>query len=408
VRYLKKAILALLIAAPIHAQNTTVPCTTVTANGDTLVGTVYYENWDQNPASIWFSEKGDAYKKYLPADLQSFRVGEDVYLSAEVDVERSSRESESLSFKTKMLLKQQSVFLKVLVLGPKSLFSYKDASGNDFFYIRNDSTFKLLEYKKIYDYSNGKTRVLENKKYVGQLTLYLMDRPDLQETINKVDYTKNSMLALFEKYYKDKRVARLLEKSKLKGKTHFGVFAGPTNNLIQFSGMSFPEFTHGLVPTKITLTPGLFLEITEPRNFGRWSVYGDIQYDTYQFASKIILDANKIHTKLDLDYLKLNAMLRYKIYQGNYSVYIAGGAFFAYPIHEVNIQKTESISSGTIVNTDKALARINPFSNTLFASGILFKNWFVEGRVGAGGGISPYTHLQMDTGNACLLVGYHF
>lgn len=408
-RNLLMAMLAFAFAALVHAQNLTTPCIAVTAKGDTLVGKVLDENWDENPSSIWFSENGDSFKTYLPADLQSFRVGDDVYLSAEVDVELSSRASESLSYKTKMRLKQKSVFLKVLVLGPKSLYYYKDESSNDFFYIRNDSTYKLLEYKRIYDYTNGKTTVLENKRYVGQLTLYLMDRPDLQEAINKVDYTKNSMLSLFEKYYKDKGAAKLLESSKDKVKTHFGVFAGPTNNVILFSGMAFPEFTHGLAPTKTTITPGVFVEITEPRNFGRWSLYNDIQYDSYHFASTITMNSDNINTRLDLDFLKWNILMRYKVLVGNYSVYVAGGAFLAFLIHEVNIQKTESILTGSTVSTNKALASIHyPFGNTVFATGILYQKWSIEGRIGVGGSISPYTYLRMDTGNACLLVGYRF
>lgn len=408
-RNLSIVFLLLALAAPLHAQARTEPCIAVTANGDTLRGKVQYENWDQNPTSIWFSNQEDAYKSYQPVDLQSFRVGDDMYIGAEVDVEKSSRESESLSFKTKLRLVRKTVFLKVLVMGPKCLLHYKDASSNDFFYIRTDSTIKLLEYKRVYDYVDGKTSVREIKKYVGQLSLYLNDRPDLQGVINKVDYTQSSMIALFEKYYKDLGTVSILESSKQKVKVNFGMYAGPTINSILFSGSSFPEFTYGLAMTKPTLTTGLYFEISEPRNFGRWSFYNDIQYDAYNFSSKYSTNTYTVRSILNLDFLKWNTMLRYKILVGNFSVYVAGGAFVAFLVNQTNSQTVESINTGTTLSSGEALEGVShTFSNYVLSTGLLYKKWTIEARIGEGGCISPYTYLRMDAVNCCILLGYRF
>ena len=84
-------------------------------------------------------------------------------------------------------------FLEAIIQGEKSLYSHVNYIGDDQFYIKLDGKYDLLVYKKYLGVQDGKHRAMENRKYLGQLTLYLMGCPEIQIKLKDISYSKNSL-----------------------------------------------------------------------------------------------------------------------------------------------------------------------------------------------------------------------
>jgi len=84
-----------------------------------------------------------------------------------------------------------TVFLQTMIQGIKSLYHYKDSDGKDNLYIKQNECFDLLVYKKYLKIYEGASVVLENKKYTGQLTVYLQDCQQILSKIYSTAYQKN-------------------------------------------------------------------------------------------------------------------------------------------------------------------------------------------------------------------------
>ena len=70
------------------AQNNYQPGFVVENNGDTVKGSIDYKRWDRSPTKISFKSVTQS-KVYSPLDITSFKVANEIYISAIVDVDRS-------------------------------------------------------------------------------------------------------------------------------------------------------------------------------------------------------------------------------------------------------------------------------------------------------------------------------
>jgi hypothetical protein len=69
----------------------------VTVAGDTLRGNVDYLNWEKNPKKITFQDWDSSRQtEFSPTDLVSFSVMDEIYVSALVDTEVSSSNTNQL------------------------------------------------------------------------------------------------------------------------------------------------------------------------------------------------------------------------------------------------------------------------------------------------------------------------
>lgn len=399
--------LAMLATFPLVAQDNFLPGTIITTSGDTLQGKINYLNWDPNPTAIWFYNNATQdVVTYKPNELRAFKVAEKVYYGCEVEVETSSRDIGWMTSNTNLNLKNKVVFLKELFNGPKSLYHYRDEKGIDFFYIKIDDTYKLLIYKQMLDYTDGKSNIRESKRYVGQLLYYLSERPDLQGLINQTMYTESSLLNVFEEAYPSDRKPKSKDQVK---KVTYGATLGLSYNRMIFSGSSFPELWYGVQMPPLSLRPGLFVEFSDPKNLGQWSLYSELQYDSYKLQNDYSGSLYRIKTTLNLDYLRLNTMMRYKIRLKKGYLFVNGGFNFGYIVREVNTQTWYSKLVLDRIETKKALDDLLRLETGLtYGIGASFNRFVVESRMVVGSGPSTYASLLSQTRSASLIVGYRF
>lgn len=198
----------ILLFQIVHSQEKYLPGYVINLKGDTLSGFIDYRNWKINPGKINFKDRAENKKfTFLPSDIIEFKVKDEVYVSAIINIETSPRSTAELNYDKAMHLQAEAAFLQTFYKGKKSLYHYFNY-GKDYFYIRQDTTFELLLYKK-YLFVQGdnplikenNTIIKENKAYLGQLDNYLHDCPGIEDRLTKTTYKQASMDNLFKYYY---------------------------------------------------------------------------------------------------------------------------------------------------------------------------------------------------------------
>ena len=104
------------------AQGNYKPGVIVRSSGDTLKGWINYENWRVNPRKIEFRSAMEDKSSvvYSVGDIQYFMIpGEDAYQRAATTVDRRPVRPEVITQETQDSLVQDTVFLRLLVKGPK-------------------------------------------------------------------------------------------------------------------------------------------------------------------------------------------------------------------------------------------------------------------------------------------------
>ena len=180
----------------------------ITLQGEKLNGKI--KSWDigTNPTSIMFKADSEReFAKYFPHDIKSFQIENErneVYEGGTFDIELSSVDPNTLSDTSLLILERQTAFLQVIYLGPKSLYAYRNLI-KDQFYIKQDTTFELLVFKKYTKWqrvaNEHRKLVFENKKYQGQLLIYLDNLEQIQKKIRDLDYNESEISQLFDTYY---------------------------------------------------------------------------------------------------------------------------------------------------------------------------------------------------------------
>jgi hypothetical protein len=132
-----------------YSQQNYLPGTIVRLKGDTLRGFINYQNSEKNPLNIYFkTDLNHEPDIYSPQEVQSFRVADEMYISATVSLYEGFYRTQELGNSPEVLLGTGTVFLQALVRGNKSLYYLKDNEGREQFYVELDSRYELLIYHK--------------------------------------------------------------------------------------------------------------------------------------------------------------------------------------------------------------------------------------------------------------------
>ncbi|MDP4290447.1 MAG: outer membrane beta-barrel protein [Bacteroidota bacterium] len=308
----------------------------VEKTGDTIPGFIDYRNWDRNPDKISFKDGlNSAITNYTPSMIKAFGVKDEIYISAEVMVETSSDILKDLENNANLHLKTFTVFLQTMVTGPKSLYYYKNKSGKEQFYIRQDSDFELLLHKRYLNQQDDGEVLTESNKYFGQLALYLSDCPQIQTLLKTVEYSKPKLEKLFQEYYGAKHSRMTFQKKTEKSLFEFGITGGVASTNLKLKPVT--DLYYYLKNVKYSpstnLIPGLFLNIVLPRNQGKFCIYNEINYSSFHTSGQYYesspnnpdLNNRLVTTQFDYTYLKMSNMIRYQYALEHMKIFVNGG-----------------------------------------------------------------------------------
>src|SRR5690606_2810585 len=105
--------------------------------------------WSRNPKGFQYKLTADGEISNATLEtVKEFRVaGAAKYVRANVKIDRSPKSLSNLSPDRNPIFKEELLFLKVVVEGKATLYSYEDATLSRFFYKIPDNEISQLAYK---------------------------------------------------------------------------------------------------------------------------------------------------------------------------------------------------------------------------------------------------------------------
>ena len=255
-------VIAVLISSVSLGQSLYKPGFVVKNNGDTIQGWIEYLQWERNPDNIRFrnSASDEKSSSYHVNDLNYFEVtGFDRYVKAVVMKDTRPVELSRLTMVTEDTVLRDTVFLRVLVEAPLSLFELYDSKPH--YYIKNQGKdYVELQYK-VY-LVDSDTRVLRSYLFRDQLQLLLTEAGKSDVLIPKLktaEYRKREISTLVKKLNEilyDSGYSYIVPKSKLNPSIFIGAglafsslkYTGPADYLsnLDYSSSTQPLFLAGV------------------------------------------------------------------------------------------------------------------------------------------------------------------
>lgn len=323
----------MLTTASLSAQDNLKRGYIINLKGDTVHGLIDVSGWGMNPSNVLFKTyPGDEGTLYDPYDIKQFGIGNEVWEGGFVDVEVSSQSDGQLSENPNLFLEKDLVFLQAIIKGDKSLYVYRKTI-NELFYIKTDSAFELLVYKKYLKTSKvdgswkTTTNTVENKRYVGQLMIYLGDCPKLKSKINGTKYEIESLKGLFTDYYKctGEKVQVIKPEKNIAFK--ISLTSGYSIRKVDFNFL----IKDPIDPTTSNSIPlGVGLQISRPVSNPKWSLYTEFRlFNSYGYEK--VTKTTENETSKD-EYLRYGAksfqwtnMIRYTRPVNEWSFFVNAG-----------------------------------------------------------------------------------
>ncbi len=312
-------------------------------NNDTVRGFVNLTDWDYSPRIISFKESDtDNAKPYSVLDINGFGVANEIYESAIIKSGITFSTINNLDGEAELKTFVDTVFLQTLVAGKKSLSFYKNKYGVEQFYTRTNNTFDLLVYKKYIPQESSV--LLENKRYQGQLVLYLIDCSSIQTVLKSSEYSKKSLKNIFIDYYKCIGQPLNYQSESEKTKVKIGIIGGATETIVNFKSDYYESLDKATDNNSFNFSGGGFAEFGFAGNRNKWALCTELLYNSYKvstdylnsfFRSSAITNAVVV-SKLEYSYLNLNLLLRYRFPITKQNWFLNVGYSYGIALSEVN------------------------------------------------------------------------
>jgi hypothetical protein len=411
---------SMLLAQAASAQNHYQPGYIVSAQGDTLRGLIDYRNWEHNPNKLFFKAQANAAKEcYTPLAIKEFAVANEIYEGAIVETEVSRDDLYNMDTTKTLKIKVDTSFLQAIVRGPKSLYYYKNDYGKEFFYIKENSKFTLLAYKKFLTYYDLNQKIEEVNTYIGQLAVYLNDCPVLYQYLGNINYTSRSLEKLFRQYYSSQPQSMTFSRKTEGIRLEFGVLAGVSHSSVKFNSDINPTpyayLIHANNKQSTNLSVGVFMDAIFPRKLEKYSFYNELLFTSLKVNNTYADNSDNnqpkvISTTLGCSYVKLNSMIRYKYPIKGITLYVNAGISNGIMAAKTNDKTTTSkFFNSESVTKGKVIEKLSTHEFGLLAGfGARYKCYSFETRYESGNGMSGIRTLGSDTQRIYFLLGYRF
>jgi len=326
----------LLLSFSIYAQDDFLPGKIYLENGSVLEGLVESKIWNRNPEKINFKTQSET-TVYKFNELKRVEVGNFIFEKAAIKYEVSSINTKQLTDSPILEFALDTVLLRVVAEGPKSLLTYLTQSGKPQFYIKHSNDYILLEHRYYLYNQSGELSIRENKRYVNQLAGLLTDCSNLTAEFANLNYNQESLEKLFKRYYQciDFKPKFYLEKEKIK--LSWGVLGGFTStsllgigNFYGTDANSSKDYSKSFAPTA-----GAFIETSIRGTNEQLSLHLDALFTFYKIEGEpnkyAFFDPNGVpitfigKREIEQIHLKFYPGLLYKLKSDNLVFHIKAG-----------------------------------------------------------------------------------
>ncbi|PKG41270.1 hypothetical protein [Psychroflexus sp. MES1-P1E] len=413
------ALILTLVFSLSYSQQNYLPGYIIKKNKDTINGIIDFRDWDKTPNEIKFkSSNTNNPIVFNPLDIIEFGVEDQIYSGGIVETEVTKLSTNELKTYEQLNIKVDTTFLQVLIRGDKELFYYKNKDSRENYYIKRDGKFDLLVHKKYLQKqgTTGKSVIIENNRYLGQLTLYLKDCNTISSKLKNTTYTEGSLFRLFRHYNECTSLDIAFQKERKKLIIEVGALVGASLTSLKFSGSRFPKLTRVDYPQSVNFAGGIFLDLIFPKYQRKWSINSELFYSSYNVENQfkeVLSGENNFSTtttEFAYSYIKINTLVRFKYPVGHMFIYVNAGFSNGFSISETNYMKEEFVFNSMVsIVEGRALPLTRNYEQgILFGTGLKYKRYSFEIRTEIGTGISKYIELDSTPTRFQFLLGYKF
>ncbi|MBS7786292.1 hypothetical protein KIH23_03200 [Flavobacterium sp. CYK-55] len=250
-------------------------------NKQRVEGYIKDQDWKNNPSDFEFKtnlNETQSQQIQLFEALEFGIEGVSTYRRFEVKIEKTVADSNFLNSESEPQWSQETLFLKVISEGSATLYQYKKANLQKFFFQLKNEPVQQLVWIKYIDTENQ--QIKSNSQYKRQLFAQVncgMDMP----YFDKIGYSKSDLVKHFEQYNVCKGdVIKVVEKT-TKGSFHLKSALGVFLTKLSIADINNYKNLGTDISGKLVPSIGFEAEYILPFNKNKWSLFIHPNYQKY-------------------------------------------------------------------------------------------------------------------------------
>lgn len=372
--------------------------------GNRVKGFIKNVDWRDNPTSFDFSKTIDGESSISKSiqQVQAFEItGITLYERHRVNIDRAPQEINNLGYNRNPEMKEETLFLKVILDGENKLYRYRDNNTLQLYFKKGTNDINALVHKR---YLTNAQDIAENNYYQQQLlNEFKCDNGKLPRPAN-VKYTTGDLLDYFQKYNTCSGIqTEEVDQREKRATIQITAVAGMNANSYSVNAASRAPIDFGSSTTPVF---GIEFEYIMPFNNNKWSLFADTRLASFDsesiVESPIVLGTQLPSQKVVLDHASVDFSLgvRHYFFLGDSSKIFVN---LSYAI-EVSSDTTINFERGTDLNADLSVGTYG------LGVGYTYKDIRIEARVN---GTKNHFGKAFATGSSeytsfMLTLGYSF
>lgn len=272
-------------------------------------------DWMFNPVNLEYKISEDSEPIYADVKLiKEFEVFKNSkFVRKTVKIDLSNENISNLSINKFPEFVEKTLFLRVLIEGVSNLYQYESNGLSRFFYTKNNSEqVEQLIYKNYFVANNT---VATNNQFKQQLWMDLKCEAIELNTVEKLEYNKNSLMKFFKKYYECTNPNSLIVEEKKEKKDLFNFSIRPRINNSSVSVQNLKVTTSKVnFDNELDFGFGVEAEFIFPFNKNKWAFAIEPTYQSFSSEESLYSDyigGTKLIVNVDYSSIEVPLSLRH-------------------------------------------------------------------------------------------------
>jgi hypothetical protein len=330
-------------------------------------------DWKYNPTK--FEYKLSVNEEISSANIHNvkeFRIYDaSKFVRTLVKLDNSSDDLGEITTNKNPLFNEKLVFLRVLIEGKASLYSYEESNLTRFFYKGTDSIINQFVYKY---YLTEDNKIAKNNFFRQQLYNNLQCQNITHYDFEHIYYNKNSLEQFFQKYNECSNYNyENYEKRKKRNQFNLTIKTGLNSNnlLIHNSNVNSSKIDFG---NQLTLSLGVEVEYILPFRKNTWSLVVETNYQYFK-TEKNLENSNLaygiIFSNVNFKSLEFPLGIRHYFYlNGTSKIFINASLIFDYTFNSsIGFRRSDSVLPLPL--------KIKPINNFAFGIGYKYNKKYI-------------------------------
>lgn len=289
-------------------------------------------DWKNNPTEFEYRLSEDTeQKKITIKSVKEFGIYDiSKYCRHIVMIDRSSNVLKKLNTSGNLTFEEEKLFLKVVIEGKANLYSFEDKNLLKFFYSVDNSEVEQLIFKK---YLTPENKININNRFRQQLWSDLKCKNISMNTFKNVDYYKNELKVLFEKYNECNNSKSInFEKKQKRDLFNLTIRLGVNSSSLSTHNNALFSSQNVDFDAELGFRFGIEAEFILPFNKNKWAVLVESKYQYYKSENERILNPNTVierteHIKVDYKSIEIPIGIRHYMFLNENSKFFINSSF---------------------------------------------------------------------------------